>query len=306
MKKRDKILLALFLIYLANVPSKGYSFYYSDTAKGVIAKGAKLRLISNQFKFTEGPAVDKKGNIYFTDQPNDKIWKFDINGKLSVFLNKTGRSNGLFFDKKGNLISCADEQNELWSITPAGKVTVLVKNFRGESFNGPNDVWVHPGGGIYFTDPLYTRDYWTEKRVRIAREQVYFLPVNKKEATVADSAIEKPNGIIGTPDGKFLYVADIQGNKTYKYQIHTDGSLHSKKIFAEQGSDGMTIDNKGNIYLTGKGVTVYDPRGKQIEHIDVPAAWTGNVCFGGKHRNKLFITASEGVYILDMQVKGVQ
>lgn len=308
MTKLGITFLRFLFIFLMVFTLKGYCYQDQDSTQksNIIANGASPRLISNQFKFTEGPAPDRYGNVFFTDQPNDKIWKYDTNGKLSVFLDKTGRSNGLYFDKKGNLISCADERNQLWSIDPAGKVRVLLSDYKGQLFNGPNDLWIHPRGGIYFTDPLYKRDYWTSKGERLQKEEVYYLAPNKKEAVAVASNTEKPNGIIGTPDGKTLYVADIQGNKTYKYKINADGTLQAPQLFAEQGSDGMTIDNKGNIYLTGKGVTVYNPAGKQIEHIDIPANWTANVCFAGKNRDKLFITASESVYVLDMQVIGVQ
>jgi gluconolactonase len=274
-----------------------------DTAK-IIAPGATLKLVSSQFSFTEGPAANKKGDVYFTDQPNDKIWKYDTDGKLSVFLEKTGRSNGLYFDKKENLIACADEKNELWSISPQGKVTVLLSDFAGRRFNGPNDVWVHPQGQIYFTDPYYQRPYWERKSPDIKEQKLYFLPKGKKEAVVADDNFVQPNGIIGTPDGKWLYVADIGDSKTYRYSITDDGRLTDRQLFVEQGSDGMTIDNQGNIYLTGKGVTVFNSTGKKIAHIDVPAKWTANVCFGGKQKNILFITASESVYTLQMQVRG--
>ena len=118
--------------------------------------------------------------------------------------------------------------------------------------------------------------------------------------------LEKPNGIIGTPDGKQLYIADIGANKTYKYSINPDGMLSNKTLFTEQGSDGMTIDNKGNIYLTGDGVTVYNQAGKKILHIPINQPWTANVCFGGANKNILFITASTAVYTLLMNVKGVQ
>jgi gluconolactonase len=272
----------------------------------IIAAGAKLKLIANQFKFTEGPAADKKGNVFFTDQPNDKIWKWGTDGKLSVFLDKTGRSNGMYFDAKGNLLTCADEQNEIWCISPNGKVTILVKDYEGKKLNGPNDLWAHPGGGIYFTDPYYQRPYWQHQAAEIKGEKVYYLPRGKKEPVVADDKVVKPNGIVGTPDGQYLYVADIGDGKTYKYKIAKDGTLQDRQLFVAQGSDGMTIDNKGNVYLTGDGVTVYNAEGKKIEHIAVPAGWTANVCFGGKEKNQLFITASEAVYTLDMQVKGVQ
>ncbi len=273
----------------------------------LIAKGAALQRVSDQFSFTEGPSVDKKGNIFFTDQPNDKIWKYDTDGKLSVFLEKTGRSNGTYFDHKGNLLTCADEKNEIWSIDPKGKVTVLLNNFRGLHFNGPNDLWVDRKGGIYFTDPYYQRPYWKRNTREINGEKVYYLSKGKKQAiTVADDLLQ-PNGIVGTPDSKYLYVADIKDNKTYKYKINADGSLSNKQLFAEQGSDGMTLDNKGNVYLTGTiGVTVYNKAGQKIKTIEVPSKWTANICFGGKKRNILFITASESIYTLEMKVRGVE
>ena len=116
--------------------------------------------------------------------------------------------------------------------------------------------------------------------------------------------LKQPNGIIGTPDGKTLYVADIGARKTYAYDIQTDGSLANKRLFCELGSDGMTLDAEGNVYLTGRGVTVFDKSGKQIEQIPVPGGWTANVTFGGKDRKLLFITASMGIYGLKMKVAG--
>lgn len=281
------------------------SFRTTARPDSIIAPNATLQLVAKQFSFTEGPAADKNGSVYFTDQPNDKIWKYDTDGKLTLFMEKTGRSNGLYFDKKGNLISCADERNQLWCISPKKKVKVLVKDYQGMRLNGPNDVWVHPGGGIYFTDPLYERPWW-DKVPHVPGEKVYYLPKGKNQPIVVDDKIIKPNGIIGTPDGKFLYVADIKDNKTYRYRIAEDGSLKDRQLFVEQGSDGMTIDEQGNIYLTGNGVSVYDSNGNRIQQIAVPARWTANVCFAGKERDKLFITALEGVYTIDMKVRGVK
>jgi gluconolactonase len=269
-----------------------------------VKPGAELKQVAKQFKFTEGPAADKKGNIYFTDQPNDKIWKYDINGELTVFMDKTGRSNGLFIDKKGNIISCADEQNEIWSISPSKKITVLLKGPEGHQFNGPNDLWLDNKGGIYFTDPYYQRDYWVRKQPDLQKQSVYYLPKGGTTAIVVDSMIVKPNGIIGTGDGKYLFVADIQDNKTYKYDIMADGSLANRQLFAPKGSDGMTLDSQGNLYITGRGVTIYNPAGEMLGNIPVPAGWVGNVCFGGKDGKTLFITASDAVYTLLMAVKG--
>lgn len=274
-----------------------------DGKADIIADNAKPRLISNQFKFTEGPAVDKQGNIFFTDIIENKIWKYSIEGRLTLFLDKTGHSDGMYFDRKGNLITAADEKNEIWSISPEKKITVLLDNFEGKRFNGPNDLWIDRKGGIYFTDPYYQRPYWDRKKPDLKGQNVYYFPGGSKTAFVADSNLVKPNGIIGSADGKSLFVADIDDKKTYKYIIGRNGKLSGRRLFADMGSDGMTLDNRGNLYLTGRGVTVFNPEGKIIEHIDIPG-WTANVCFSGKDRDILFITANTSVYTLQMKVKG--
>jgi gluconolactonase len=270
----------------------------------VVAKGSVPVLVSAEFLFTEGPAVDAEGNVYFTDQPNDKIMKWSTDGSLSVFMEGTGRSNGLFIDKNGNLIACADLNNQLWMIGKSKNVTVLVKDFEGKKLNGPNDLWIDPQGRIYFTDPFYKRDYWTRTEKEIEEENVYYLSPDRKKLTIAASGLMQPNGIIGTPDGKKLYVADIKARKTYSFVIQKDGTLSDKKLFTDMGSDGMTVDSKGNVYLTGKGVTVFNSKGEKIETIAIDAPWTANVCFGGKDRKTLFVTASKSVFILKMKVKG--
>ncbi|MBC8986551.1 SMP-30/gluconolactonase/LRE family protein [Pedobacter sp. N36a] len=265
-----------------------------------------LKLISREFSFTEGPAVDKKGDIYFTDQPNNKIWKYSTEGHLSLFKDSAGRANGLYFNRRGQLLACADEKNEIWSISNDGKVTVLLSDVDRKKLNGPNDLWADRKGGIYFTDPFYPRDYWTRKKPEIAGQKVYYLPrgKGKKPIVVADD-LAKPNGIVGSADGRYLYVADIERNKTYRYTIEPKGKLSGQKLVIDQGSDGMTLDNQGNIYLTGKGVFIYSPAGMLIGHIEVKEPWTANVCFGGKNRTDLFITASTAIYKLPMRTKGV-
>jgi gluconolactonase len=274
--------------------------------KNIIQYDVKVEKLAGNFKFTEGPAVDAAGNIVFTDQPTDRIMKWSVEGKLSMFLQPSGRANGLYFDRKGNLLACADDKNELWSINPDGKSTVLVKDYHGKLLNGPNDLWVRPDDGIYFTDPYYKRDYWKRGPMEQDGQHVYYLTPDRKTLVRVTNDLDKPNGIIGTPDGKTLYVADIGASKTYTYDIQPDGSLRNKRLFCNLGSDGMTLDNEGNVYLTGNGVTVFDRTGKQVQHIDIPEGWTSNLTFGGKERDLLFITASESIYGLKMNVKGVQ
>ncbi|MEO8762774.1 MAG: SMP-30/gluconolactonase/LRE family protein [Ginsengibacter sp.] len=275
--------------------------------KNGISKDANPILISSQFSFTEGPAADKQGNIYFTDQPDNKIWEYDIKGRLSVFLDSAGRSNGTYFDSKGNLVTCADEQNELWLINAKKQVTVLLRDFNGHRFNGPNDLWIDHNDGIYFTDPYFQRDYWERKSPdpAIKGENLYYLPKGKNEAIVVDHDLKKPNGIVGI-NNEYLFVSDIGAGKIFKYKIDADGNLKDRQLFAEDLADGMTIDNERNLYLAGRGVTVYDSTGKRIHHFDIPSEWTANICFGGEKRDVLFITASRSIYILHMNVKGAK
>lgn len=278
-----------------------------DSTLPVVAPGAVIQLVSAQFKFTEGAAVNKKGDVFFTDQPNDQIWKYSVDGQLSLFMDKTGRANGLYFDKKGNIISCSDEHNELWSITPDKKVTVLMSDYAGKKLNGPNDLWIDKRGGIYFTDPYYQRNYWTRKQPDVDKQKIYYLPKGKKQPIALDTTLQQPNGIVGSPDGKFLYVADIRVGKIFRYRIQGAGVLTDKQEFAQNTTDGMTLDSEGNLYLAGNGVTVFDRNGKKLGNIPVPSKkWVGNLCFAGKERDVLVMTASESLYTLQMRVKGVE
>lgn len=271
-----------------------------------VAPGAKLEKLAGGFKFTEGPAPDAEGNVYFTDQPNDRIHIWSTAGKLSTFMEPCGRSNGLSFDKNGTLWACADDKNELWKIDVKTKEkTVVVKDYGGKLLNGPNDIWVRDDGSAFFTDPFYKRPYWNRGPKEQDKEAVYFVSTDGKLSRADAGEIKQPNGIIGTPDGKTLYVADIGANKTYQYDVEADGTLKNRKQFCAQGSDGMTIDEQGNVYFTlGKFVTIYDKAGKKVTAIDVPEGAT-NVCFGGKDMKTLFVTAGTSLYSVQMKVKGV-
>jgi len=131
---------------------------------GLVARGpqGQLHLLADGFGFTEGPAADRHGNVFFTDQPNDKIYRWDAGtGQITLWLEGTGRANGMIFDREGNLIAAADMHGELWKIRPDGSHKVLIDNYQGKLLNGPNDVWINPtNGGIYITDPIFPRDYW--------------------------------------------------------------------------------------------------------------------------------------------------
>jgi gluconolactonase len=296
---KTKLLFLFFLIY-------GKQFSQIADSKNLVATNEELELLADGYIFTEGPISDKNGNVFFTDQPNNKIIRWDAeNGKTSVFSDDSGRSNGLYFDKKENLIACADMDNQLWQFDKKGKHKVIYED-KVNAHNGPNDLWIDAKNGIYFTDPLYVRNYWERDSVsKRTGKHVYYLSPDRKKIIAVDENLVQPNGIIGTADGKKLYVADINDQKTYVYDIQPDGTLRNRQVFCEMGSDGMTIDNQGNVYLTGNGVSVFNKNGFPVAHIPIPEKWTANVCFGGKNNDLLFITAMDAVYGLKMNVKGV-
>lgn len=267
---------------------------------GVVTLGAKVEKLAEGFAFTEGPAVDAEGNVFFTDIPNNRIHKWSLDGKLSTFRENSGGANGLFIDKDGNLLVCEGGNRRLVSIDPQGKVTVLVDRYNNKKLNSPNDLWIDPKGGIYFTDPRYGDRNDMEQD----GEHVYYLSPGREKIIRVIDDMTRPNGILGTSDGKRLYVADHGGEKTYVYTINVDGTLSDKKLFAPEGSDGMTIDREGNVYLTGHAISVYNSAGKKIKTIEVPEQ-PANVCFGGKDSETLFITARTSLYSIRMRVQGL-
>lgn len=299
---------------------------------GLIATDARIENLGDGFSFTEGPAVDKDGNVFFTDQPNDIIYKWNAStNEITPFLEETGRSNGMAFDKDGFLITCADMYGEVWKINPNDKShIVLVDNYNGKHLNGPNDVWINPvDGGIYITDPIFPREYWEDEDPRkqgwppTHSEQaeegkgghVYYLAPGSTElirvTNQADwDADSWPNGVVGTPDGKMLYVNKWEGDNmggTWVFDINADGSLTNLRKFAEIGGDGMSMDERGNIYISnGLGVVVLDPEGNELVTIFTGGGATNNV-FAGSDQKTLFITGpADKVNSLEMNVKGVE
>ncbi|MDG3581388.1 SMP-30/gluconolactonase/LRE family protein [Galbibacter pacificus] len=272
-----------------------------------IKEGAELQLVANGYKFTEGPAADKEGNVYFTDQPDNTILKWTVaTDSVTVFMDDAGRANGLYFDKEGNLYACADEKFELWKISPDKEITVVLDNYKGKNLNGPNDLWIDQKGGVYFTDPYYQRTYWTRTEPEMKERRVYYLSPNGKDLKVVADGFVNPNGIIGSYEKNILYISDIGDKKTYVYQVSENGDLKNKELFTSMGSDGMTMDTKGNVYLTGDGVHIFSKTGKLIGHIAVDRDWTSNVTFGGKDFSTLFITASDAIFKIVMSTNGMK
>lgn len=263
----------------------------------LVAEGAKLVPVPGEYRFTEGPAVAANGDVYFTDIPNNRIHRWSPDGTVSVFLEPTGGANGLYFTRGGNLLACEGSKGRVVAIDPAGGIAIIASQYEGRRFNSPNDLWIDPAGGVYFTDPVYGREVVQDG------EHVYYVPPDRETPVRVIDDLVRPNGVIGTPDGRTLYVADHGANRTYRYGIRPDGTLADKALFCESGSDGMTLDEHGNLYLTGAGVLVFSPGGEQIGALEIPQRPT-NLCFGGPDRRTLLITARTAVYTLPMRLRG--
>lgn len=273
----------------------------SQSHIGVVASEAEVVKLAGGFRFTEGPACDDKGNVFFSDIPNNRIHKWSPAGGLTTFREDSGGANGLYFDRKGDLLACEGGGRRLVSITPQGEVAVLADTYGGKKFNSLNDLWIDRKGGVYFTDPRYgNRDGMEQDG-----EHVYYLTPDRKTVTRVIDDMVRPNGLIGTPDGRTLYVTDHGDGKTFAYDIRRDAALSNKRLFAPEGSDGMTLDNIGNVYLTTAVVAVYDKTGRKVEEIQVPER-PANVTFGGDGERTLFITARTSLYAVRMDVKGAK
>lgn len=268
-----------------------------------LVEGTKPVKLAGGFKFTEGPAMGPDGNLYFTDIPNNRVHKWDPKAKkVSVFMDNSGGANGLFFSKEGDLFACQGVSQRVTSfyLEDGGEKELLADQYDGRPFNKPNDLWIHPNNGVFFSDPNYGR-----KELSQDGEHLYFITPYRDQVIRVDNSLKRPNGVVGTPDGNTLYVADPGQGKTFRYTIDEgeEGALSNKKLFVESGSDGMTLDNKGNLYLTSGTVQVYNPQGQKIGDIEFPEK-PSNICFGGKDGKTLFVTARTGLYSLDMKVPG--
>lgn len=273
------------------------------TEQTVIEITSPIEKLATDFKFTEGPAVDKDGNVYFSDIPNSKIWIWTLADSLKLFRENSNGSNGLYFDKNQNLLACEGGASQISLTTPNGDYKIIASEFDDKPFNATNDLWPDDKGGVYFTDPQYGGDM---DNLNQGGMHVFYIQPNGEIKKVCDD-LTRPNGVVGTPDGKTLYVSDRGAGKTYSYSIEEDGSLSDKTLIIDAGSDGMTLDNKGNIYITTKDksqVDVFSKTGDLLKTIETPEAPT-NVCFGGKGRNQLYITAQTSLYRIGLSTEGV-
>ncbi len=268
----------------------------------------EIKKLHTGFDFTEGPAADAEGNVYFTDIPKEKIYKLDPAGKLSTFREKSNHANGLMLSAKGEIIAC-EMDGQLSAISADGKERrVVVEKHDDKRFNAPNDLVLDRAGGIYFTDPAFR----APTPLPQGKTCVYYADAAGKVTRLVDD-LPNPNGVILSPDEKTLYVIPSGQKKMMAYPVESPGKIGSGKVFCEleqakeggnSGGDGLTVDVKGNLYITsGLGLQVFDPSGKKLGIIAFPEQ-PANVTFGGKDLKTLYVTARKSVYTCPMEIAG--
>ncbi len=270
---------------------------------GVFAPGATPLLLSNGMatSFFEGPAWDGTGAVFFSDRPNNRIYQWsDVSG-LSVWMTNAGGPNGTFMAANGDLLVCQQGLKRIARINMLKQVTPVVDNFTGTAFNSCNDLWEAPNGGIYFTDPRWSPD---------GGFVYYVAPLSTQAVRLATTNVMQPNGIIGTQDGRTLYINDDAGQKVYRYDILPDGTVSNGTVFATVGRDGTTMDDQGNIYpcnWQASRINVFNEDGVQIDFVSLPyQCW--NVTRYGAQLDKLFITAGQNpsrIYAMQLAPRSV-
>jgi sugar lactone lactonase YvrE len=274
----------------------------------VVPEGAVVKKLADGFSFTEGPAAGPDGKIYFSDIPAERIHVFDpTTGKVAVHREQSGKANGLMFAPDGALYACEGGSRCL-TRQVGNSITTVADRFENKSFNSPNDLVLDAKGGVYFTDPRYgSRD-----GMELPFEGVYYVPPQNGRIRCVLDSLKRPNGLILSPDGKILYVADNAAKTIWAYDVAPDGALVRGRQFAamdpdgQGGGDGMTIDERGNVYCAGQGsIWIWNPAGQLVGKVTPPEA-PANCDFGGVKNKTLYITARTGFYSVELNVGGIR
>jgi gluconolactonase len=298
--------------------------------EAIFVKGAELKVLAPGGG--EGPAWHPELGVLMSGN-DGQINRYDLSGKVTVYRKNAG-TNGLLFDAQGRLLACESERRRITRTELDGKVTVLTEKFDGKRFNEPNDITVDSLGRIYFSDPCYgdrKRLEMTDAEGKIV-EGVYRIDADGKVMRIIGRELERPNGVLVSPDDKYLFVADNNNNaakgarKLYRFDLKKDGSVDfaSKKLLHDwgkgRGPDGIKQDVKGRLFVAGGlnkpnppfepaqdkkgGIYVFDIEGKLLDFLPVPKDEVTNCAFGGEDRQTLFITAGGTLYSIRTTTPG--
>lgn len=301
-RRSHSILLLLALAATAQAADDA-----GNSIKGIGPKAAVTK-VQGGFKFTEGPAADAHGRIYFSDIPANRVYRLDDDGKASIFREPSNASNGNMFNSRGELVSC-EMDGQVVVVSADGKtVRPLAATYQGKRFNAPNDLVVDSADGVYFTDPHFRSPDPLPQGVTA----VYYVGGDGLVKRLIDD-LKAPNGVILSTDEETLYVVPSGQEEVMAYPVRSPGKIGEGKVFCRlkqapgqqgRGGDGLTIDTKGNLYIaTGLGLQVFDKDGQHLGNIEVPEP-PANAAFGGPELKTLYITARTALYRAEMEATG--
>jgi gluconolactonase len=339
-----KMKAGLLFVCLTMAPAASTSAqeiqHFDPAANQIVPASAKLERVATGFnKWTEGPVWTRAGFLLFAEIPANNIVKWTPGQGASVFIHPSGYkgtepyngpepgSNGMTLDADGRLAVAGHARRNVWrleSMSPSAQITVLADSFQGKRLNSPNDLVYKSDGSLYFTDPPYglrtQSDKDPEKELQIngvyripnARQQKAGSPPDRGKLQLLIKDLSRPNGVAFSPDEKFLYVSESSKRAWMRYEVAADGSLHNSSVFlsavgekAKGGPDGLKMDRAGNLYSSGPGgVWIISPQGKHLVTIPVPEV-VGNLTWGGTDGKTLYITASTGVYRIQLNIAGI-
>jgi sugar lactone lactonase YvrE/precorrin-6B methylase 2 len=271
----------------------------------LVAPGATLQPVITGLDFVDGPANAPDGSLWFVEVKRSKIHRLAPDGSVTLIDDDSGNTSGLYFADNGNLIATENGRRRITERAPDGRVTVIADSYDGKKISKPNDLWVAPNGAVYFTDNRPGGRNVPPDIEQTTHNVVYISPDRKTKTSVINDFVG-PNGIIGSADGKWLYPTDRRGGVTYAYPIKADGTLGTRRELAPVGSDGMTLDHLGNIYMTlADKIVVYTPEGEHLLDILMHEPYT-SVCLGGPDGKTLYISGRTTLWSLKMKVKAAR
>jgi gluconolactonase len=254
------------------------------------------------FRFTEGPVWSREGFLLFSDVPNNRIRKLVPGERSTVFRDDSHGANGNTYDAQGRLYSCESKTRRVVRLDKKGNIEVLAEKWEGKRLNAPNDIVVRKDGNIYFTDPAFGDQADTRE---LSFYGVYHITPKGVMSLIAKPA-GRPNGIAFSPNGRILYVDNSDDRNVRAYDVDRNGEVSNERVVVsniEGVPDGMKVDEKGNLYITAKGIAVYTPEGKLLQTIDLSET-PANCAFGDPDLQTLYITARTSLYRIRLNVKG--
>src|SRR5262245_37430580 len=296
-----------FTTLLASLALFAPALFAADKIAGIGPAG-EVKKVQGNLQFTEGPAADRDGNLYFSDVAGDKLYKIDVKGDLFTILDPSHNTNGLMVNAAGNIVAC-EMAGRLIEVNPKTKeVKSLADGYEGKRFNAPNDLVIDRDGGVYFTDPHFRAPMPLPQGVK-----GFYYRAPDGKVTRLGTVEAAPNGIILSPDEKTLYVIPSQQAEMLAFAVESPGKLGKQWTFCtlkqasgktNGGGDGLTVDSKGNVYITSAlGIQVFNPQGNLLGIIEFPEQ-PANCTFGGKDLKTLYATARTSVYAVPMEATG--